>query len=342
MSKWRHLTLWSSNFVAWRCIRSENTPRFAYDQCKFRKDPKLPSKSFRKAAPILMCIDCGGQWNQSSSPILLILMSVLLSPGTGGGGGGPRGGKLSPTWRLGEVSAAHPTLVMTFAKSFVFICLQCNFVIFKMKWAKSDEKTNFGWVVFWGANALAPWLQTISRVPLNLPVCYPRPTGVFFITKLTGGAIFCTPSDLRIYWSNLKNFQRRSKFQEYLLRKIKFHWPRSHRWRHRSSQRQNVDPFQWFHEWPLSRQKYSWQGHKLTMNRHDVRLQHQSTSFWAFSNLGSGQGHLRSKRSILWFASFNLTILVFGLFYRPEIEKWPKNHAGRIEQRIETKNLIAW
>ena len=40
---------------------------------------------------------------------------------------------------------------------------------------------------------------------------------------------------------------------------------------------------------------YRWQLHTLSMNQHYVNIQHPSASFWAFSDLGSGQGHPRSR-----------------------------------------------
>ena len=94
--------------------------------------------------------------------------------------------------------------------------------------------------------------------------------------------------------------------------------PQGHRWRHRSVRLKSK--FWGISGFPESMYSFSrWQVHNLLMNRHDMSIQHSSASFWAFSDLGSGQGH---PMPFLWFWSFSLMIHNFRLSYRSELEKW--------------------
>ena len=75
--------------------------------------------------------------------------------------------------------------------------------------------------------------------------------------------------------------------------------------------------FQWFPEW-----SFFIDDRRISSPWIDLSIQHSNALFWAFSDLGSGQGHIRS-RDVLWFGSFCLRVHVFRLLYRPDLEKWP-------------------
>ena len=96
----------------------------------------------------------------------------------------------------------------------------------------------------WFPNGVSSWLSSfsdwilINSNPIFLQFEFnPRPTGVFCITRPTGGGYFEPPpqhSDLRNYWTDSKNSSGIWKPWKKLLRENKFYWPRGHEWRHRS------------------------------------------------------------------------------------------------------------